>query len=337
MSASPGLKRILVVEDEGDLRGLVTRILEDSGYAVQAAEDGWSAIEALQANRPDLILLDLRLPVLDGWTVLEFARRSVPSPAVALMTVCSDADSIVRGLRAGIAGCVFKPFRIRDLVTTCDRILWRRAGYADEHQDRRRERRRPLALDVTALAGAGFAVAPAKLVDLSMGGAQVDLDASLEPGERMRVSFDFFDGEPGGSWTARCAGGASWEAKPSRHTPRPPPAIPTAWPSWTWPRSTSASSGACYRILIKRSGCRASRSSPSRGGVRGGRKERRRAPPLNLRSPLWLGSWHLLVGVVGRAHQRAGLDVRVAEREGVPLDLVELLRAVVPQHGQMVR
>ena len=42
------------------------------------------------------------------------------------MTVCSDAESIVRGLRAGIAGCVFKPFRIRDLVTTCDRILWRR-------------------------------------------------------------------------------------------------------------------------------------------------------------------------------------------------------------------
>ena len=123
MSASPGLKRILVVEDEGDLRGLVTRILEDSGYAVLAAGDGWSAIEALQANRPDLILLDLRLPVLDGWTVLEFARRSVPSPAVALMTVCSDADSIERGLRAGIAGCVFKPFRIRDLVTTCDRIL----------------------------------------------------------------------------------------------------------------------------------------------------------------------------------------------------------------------
>ena len=196
MSASPGLKRILVVEDEGDLRGLVTRILEDSGYAVLAAEDGWSAIEALQADRPDLVLLDLRLPVLDGWTVLEFARRAVPSPAVALMTVCSDADSIVRGLRSGIAGCVFKPFRIRDLVTTCDRILWRHAGDT-EHQDRRRERRRPLALDVTALAGTAFEVAPAKLVDLSMGGAQVDLDASLEPGERMRVSFDFFDGEPG--------------------------------------------------------------------------------------------------------------------------------------------
>lgn len=197
MSASPGLKRILVVEDEGDLRGLVSRILEDSGYAVLAAEDGWSAIEALQADRPDLILLDLRLPVLDGWTVLEFARRTVPAPAVALMTVCSDADSIVRGLRAGVAGCVFKPFRIRDLVTTCDRILWRRGSDSDDHQDRRRERRRPLALDVTALAGAGFDVAPAKLVDLSLGGAQVDLDASLEPGERVRVSFDFFDGEPG--------------------------------------------------------------------------------------------------------------------------------------------
>jgi len=138
-----------------------------------AAEDGWSAIEALQADRPDLVLLDLRLPVLDGWTVLEFARRAVPSPAVALMTVCSDADSIERGLRAGIAGCVFKPFRIRDLVTTCDRILWRRSGDADDHQDRRRQRRRPLALDVTALAGTTFEVAPAKLVDLSMGGAQV--------------------------------------------------------------------------------------------------------------------------------------------------------------------
>ena len=136
--------------------------------------------------------------MLDGWTVLEFARRSVQPPAVALMTVCSDADTIVRGLRAGIAGCVFKPFRIRDLVTTCDRILFRREiGLTDEGRDRRRQRRRPLALDVTALAGADFDVAPAKLVDLSLGGAQVDLDAALEPGERMSVSFDFFDGEPG--------------------------------------------------------------------------------------------------------------------------------------------
>lgn len=198
MTTSPARKRILVVEDEADLRGLITRILEDSGYAVTSAEDGWSAIEALQTERPDLLLLDLRLPVLDGWTVLEFARRSLPAPAVALMTVCSDAESIVRGLRAGIAGCVFKPFRIRDLVTTCDRILWRRGyGAADAQRDRRRERRRPLALDVTTLSGTGFEVAPAKLVDLSLGGAQVDVDTALEPGERMRVSFDFFDGEPG--------------------------------------------------------------------------------------------------------------------------------------------
>ena len=198
MRASLGLKRILVVEDEGDLRNLVTRILEDSGYAVEAAEDGWSAIEALGARRPDLMLLDLRLPVLDGWTVLEFARRSAAPPAVALMTVCSDADSILRGLRAGIAGCVFKPFRIRDLVTTCDRILWRRTlGSTEAGRDRRRQRRRPLALDVTTLSGAHFDVAPAKLVDLSLGGAQVDLAAPLEPGEHMRVSFDFFDGEPG--------------------------------------------------------------------------------------------------------------------------------------------
>jgi hypothetical protein len=114
------------------------------------------------------------------------------------MTVCSDADSIVRGLRAGIAGCVFKPFRIRDLVTTCDRILWRRGfGLTDETRNRRREPRRPLALDVTTLLGASFVVTPAKLVDLSLGGAQVDVDAALEPGEPMRVSFDFFDGEPG--------------------------------------------------------------------------------------------------------------------------------------------
>jgi len=198
MRASPGLKRILVVEDEADLRGLVTRILEDSGYAVEAAEDGWSAIEALESRRPDLMLLDLRLPVLDGWTVLEYARRSVVPPAVALMTVCSDAASVERGLRAGIAGCVFKPFRIRDLVTTCDRILWKRGlGLADAHHDRRRQPRRPLALDVTTLSGARFEMVPAKLVDLSLGGAQVDLGAALEPGDSVRVNFDFFDGEPG--------------------------------------------------------------------------------------------------------------------------------------------
>jgi DNA-binding response OmpR family regulator len=198
MKASPGTKRILVVEDEADLRGLVTRILEDSGYAVEAAEDGWAAIEAIEARRPDLLLLDLRLPVLDGWSVLEFVRRSALPPAVALMTVRSDAASIERALRSGIAGCVFKPFRIRDLITTCDRILFRRRfGLADAGHDRRRQPRRTLALDVATLPGAGYEVVPAKLVDLSLGGAQVDLAAALEPGDSMRVSFDFFDGEPG--------------------------------------------------------------------------------------------------------------------------------------------
>ena len=193
----PPLKRILVVEDESDLRALVTRILEDSGYAVEAAEDGWSAIEAIEMRPPDLVLLDLRLPVLDGWSVLDYARQADTPPAVALMTVCSDSASIERGLRAGVAGCVFKPFRIRDLITTCDRILWRRGAVSDPRWDRRREPRRPLALDVTTLCGTRFDVSPAKLVDLSLGGAQVDVDAALELGDRMRVSFDFFDGEPG--------------------------------------------------------------------------------------------------------------------------------------------
>ena len=198
MKASPGTRRILVVEDEADLRSLVTRILEDAGYTVESAEDGWAAIEAVEARRPDLLLLDLRLPVLDGWTVLEYVRRSAVPPAVALMTVRSDAASIERGLRAGIAGCVFKPFRIRDLVTTCDRILWRRdLGSVDSRRDRRRQPRRPLALDVVTLSGARYDRVPAKLVDLSLGGAQVDLAAALEPGDSMRVSFDFFDGEPG--------------------------------------------------------------------------------------------------------------------------------------------
>ncbi len=74
MSEAARRKRILVVDDEEDVQVLVSRILKDAGYEVDRASDGGEAIERFRANRPDLIVLDLMMPGIDGWGVLQHLK-----------------------------------------------------------------------------------------------------------------------------------------------------------------------------------------------------------------------------------------------------------------------
>jgi DNA-binding response OmpR family regulator len=108
---------ILVVEDDADLAALVAWILEAEGYGVRTASHGQEALEALASYRPALILLDMRMPVMDGWRfAAELAVRG-PHPPILVMTAAEDARS--HAIDIGTPHWIAKPF---DLDALIDRV-----------------------------------------------------------------------------------------------------------------------------------------------------------------------------------------------------------------------
>jgi len=120
MTESPQGKRLLVVDDEDTIRVLVSRILAAKGYAVASARNGREALAKIAADRPDLVLLDLMMPEIDGWAVLERLRGTPNPPPVLVISACVDRD---RALREGAWACLAKPFDSGQLLETCRRIL----------------------------------------------------------------------------------------------------------------------------------------------------------------------------------------------------------------------
>ena len=195
---SEGLRsqRVLVVDDEEDARGLVGWIFRDLGCDVELASDGLAALEKVERCCPDLVVLDLIMPRVDGWSLMASLRLLPRPPALVVMTACGDAASFGRAVREGAAGYVFKPFRIGDFVGTCARIAEiHRRGASAVDAERRSEPRRLLTLDTRARVEGAVPAVWSKLVDLSPGGAQLDLPSAIPPGERVRVAFHVMDGE----------------------------------------------------------------------------------------------------------------------------------------------
>ena len=108
-------RRILVVDDEPDLLRAVQFYLEDQGYLVFTAEHGREALEALRTRLPDLVVLDVRMPDMDGFEVLERIREASNVPVI-MLTVQSEEHEKVRGLRLGADDYVTKPFSQRELA-----------------------------------------------------------------------------------------------------------------------------------------------------------------------------------------------------------------------------
>lgn len=115
MTASPeGAARILVVDDDPDLRRVLTLALTDEGYDVRAAPDGRAALDLLATWRPGVILLDLMMPVLDGWG---FRSRQLATPGaedVPVIIISAARDVRVEALRP--AAVVPKPFNLQLLL-----------------------------------------------------------------------------------------------------------------------------------------------------------------------------------------------------------------------------
>ena len=127
--------RILVVDDDADIRGLVKTLLERTGCEVRVAADGREGLREFHAWRPDLVVLDVNMPELDGWNVLERIRDMSEVP-VLMLTARGDELERVRGLQAGADDYVVKPFGKQELVARVSALLRRAArGPAAEESD----------------------------------------------------------------------------------------------------------------------------------------------------------------------------------------------------------
>ena len=131
--------RVLVVDDEEGIRVLCRVNLELGGYEVVEAADGVEALEVARATRPDLIFLDIMMPRMDGWEVLERLKedaRTVNIPVVLLTARTSEEDQI-RGWGEGILEYLSKPFNPQRLVEWAEQAMTQR-DTADEDERRRR-------------------------------------------------------------------------------------------------------------------------------------------------------------------------------------------------------
>ena len=117
---------ILVVDDEPDIRILVQEILQDEDYQVATAENGIAARAALRERRPDLVLLDLKLPDMDGMNVLKEIRREKPELHVIIMTGYASVASAVEVMKLGAFDYLPKPFEPDDLKKAVGRAFERR-------------------------------------------------------------------------------------------------------------------------------------------------------------------------------------------------------------------
>ena len=131
-------ERILVVDDEANIRDLARLYLEQEGFEVDVAASGAEALDAVERGAPELMVLDLMLPGIDGWEVCRRVRAQSNLPILMLTARDADIDKIV-GLEMGADDYLTKPFNPRELVARVRAILRRVIGNAMDDPERPRQ------------------------------------------------------------------------------------------------------------------------------------------------------------------------------------------------------
>jgi DNA-binding response OmpR family regulator len=125
--------RVLVIEDDADIALGITTVLSRSGYAVSRAAEGREGLRAFHGTPPDLVVLDIGLPEMDGWTVLERIRDLSDVPVLILTARGLESDK-VRGLRSGADDYLTKPFGNAEFVARVQVLLRRRQSATEQQQ-----------------------------------------------------------------------------------------------------------------------------------------------------------------------------------------------------------
>ncbi len=122
-------RTVLVVEDEADLLFTVSLALEMNGFTVLQTASGEEALEAVAAEQPDAVVLDLRLPGIDGWEVLRrLGEGGRVSPPVVLLSAQVDAATASRAMALGCHAYLAKPFRPAELARVLEEVLAEAGG-----------------------------------------------------------------------------------------------------------------------------------------------------------------------------------------------------------------
>jgi len=127
---------VLIVEDDPNIRELLQLYLEKDGYAVTLAADGGQGLEKFRAIKPDLVLLDVMMPVMDGWAVCKAIRAEGNTPVI-MLTAKSETDDKVTGLKAGADDYITKPFEMKELLARIEAVLRRTDRGVEEAKSRR--------------------------------------------------------------------------------------------------------------------------------------------------------------------------------------------------------
>jgi len=118
-------KKILIVDDEDDILHFLELVLREKGYEVVTASGGHEALTKAQVDRPDLVLLDIMMPQMDGWEVLKLLRvdEGTSHIPVAMLSARTEAKDRVQGLQEGAIDYICKPFSLQDLLAKIDAIF----------------------------------------------------------------------------------------------------------------------------------------------------------------------------------------------------------------------
>ena len=129
---------VLIVEDDRNIAELLQMYLEKEGYAVTIANDGGQGLEKFRSIKPDLVLLDVMMPVMDGWAVCNAIRAEAQTPII-MLTAKSETSDKVQGLKAGADDYITKPFEMREVLARVEAVLRRTKGASAEKKERRLE------------------------------------------------------------------------------------------------------------------------------------------------------------------------------------------------------
>lgn len=127
---------VLVVEDDRNIAGLLQMYLEKEGYAVTIAYDGGEGLTKFRAIQPDLVLLDVMMPVMDGWGVCKAIRAESQTPII-MLTAKSETDDKVGGLKVGADDYITKPFEMKEVLARIEAVMRRSSGVAAPEKARR--------------------------------------------------------------------------------------------------------------------------------------------------------------------------------------------------------
>ena len=127
---------VLIVEDDRNIAELLQMYLEKEGDAVTIANDGGQGLAKFRAIKPDIVLLDVMMPVMDGWAVCNAIRAESQTPII-MLTAKSETSDKVQGLKAGADDYITKPFEMREVLARMEAVLRRSSGTVSEKKTQR--------------------------------------------------------------------------------------------------------------------------------------------------------------------------------------------------------